>query len=128
MLVGKSPAQVIDSFALLPISTLLRRLIDFSQCVNIWEVSYAIGQYNVVSRICETRPLFNDAIVTIRMQGILFAHAHYKSVNSESTRAAAGVANIQSVARRMTNTQDLLRWRLELTLIWAIWNNVLHFW
>ena len=100
--------------ALLSIAHLVQKLSDCCRCLGEKEVREAAAQYQVVVKLCEGRPQFNDCYSTIPVEAILVAHDQFKRQSIETTKVEDDVASLVNLVDKMSSLQDLLTLRIPI--------------
>ena len=97
-----------DGVALLAIAHLVQKLIDCSRSLGEKEVREVALQYQVVTKLCDGRPLFCDCYSTIHFESILAAHEEYKRLSIETSKVTEDVVAMVNLVEKMYTLQDLL--------------------
>ena len=87
---------------------LVRKMIDCARCLGQKEVDEAMKQYQVVAKLCGSKPLFNDCFGAIPMSAIQSAHGKFKREGLEATKVAAECESLVNLITKMTTVDDLI--------------------
>ena len=68
-------------------------------------------QYQVVTKLCDGRPLFCDSFTTLPVESVLADHEEYKRLSVETSKVEESVVALVSLVERMSTLQDLLTLR-----------------
>ena len=109
-----------DEAEFLAIADIIQRLIDSRREFGPNDVSVAAGQFSVVSQICESMPLFNDASVSIPMYNVHAVYGRYKHHNMAAGRAREDVSRLRNIISTMSAIHRIIVLAFALTLPFAL--------